>query len=214
MYQKYCKRLIDLVLSLLALIVLAVPLLLLMLLVRVDSPGKPVFAQIRVGQHGRLFTIYKLRTMKTTAPKSVATGELQEAHAYITRLGAFLRKSSLDELLQFVNILKGDMSLVGPRPLVPEEKSVHEERFEKGVYRVRPGVTGWAQINGRDQVQPGMKADLDAYYAEHVSFGLDVRIVAKTVLYVVTGRGIQEGAAAPCETPEAAGSPAEEEIDA
>lgn len=187
------KRALDIVVSLLALLVLAVPLLILMLLIRIDSPGAPLFAQRRIGRGGKPFTIYKLRTMKKTAPKSVATGQLADATAHITRLGAFLRKTSLDELPQFFNILRGDMSVVGPRPLVPEEESVHAERLQKGVYAVRPGITGWAQINGRDLVHAGMKADLDAYYAEHISFALDARIFFRTVGYVLTARGIQEG---------------------
>lgn len=190
---KTVKRMLDFVVSLLALVVLAVPLLIIMLLIRIDSPGSPVFAQARVGRKGKLFTIYKLRTMKKTAPRSVATGQLSDASMHITRLGAFLRKTSLDELPQFANILRGDMSVVGPRPLVPEEEAVHAERMQKGVYAVRPGITGWAQINGRDLVNAGMKADLDAYYAQHISFALDARIFWRTVGYVLTARGIQEG---------------------
>lgn len=191
---RWIKRLLDLLLSLLALIVLLPLMLLIALLIRLDSPGSPVFAQERVGRHGRPFTIYKLRTMRTDAPRDVATSELRDANAHITRLGRFLRRTSLDELPQFINIFKGDMSIVGPRPLVPREQSVHEERLRLGVYAVRPGVTGWAQINGRDTVNAGKKAEMDAYYAENLSFGLDVRIVLRTVYCVLTGQGIQEGA--------------------
>lgn len=190
---RYIKRAMDIVISLLALIVLSPVLLILMLLIRLDSPGSPVFAQKRVGRDGKSFTIYKLRTMKKTAPQSVATSELADATSHITRLGAFLRVASLDELPQFVNILRGDMSLVGPRPLVPEETSVHEERMRLGVYKVCPGVTGWAQVNGRDTVNAGKKAELDAYYAENVSFRLDMHIIMRTISYVLTARGIQEG---------------------
>lgn len=188
------KRGMDIVVSLLSMIILSPILLVLMLLIRLDSPGSPVFAQTRVGRFGKPFTIYKLRTMQKTAPKSVATSELTDAKAHITRLGGFLRKSSLDELLQLFNILLGDMSLVGPRPLVPEEESVHEERLALGVYEFRPGITGWAQVNGRDQVQSGMKASLDAYYAENICFSLDMKILFMTAVRVLTGRGIQEGA--------------------
>ncbi len=195
------KRGMDAVISLAALVVLALPLLLLMLLVRMDSPGSPIFAQKRIGLGGRPFTIYKLRTMRTDAPKSVATGQLQNAGAHITRLGAVLRKTSLDELPQFVNILRGDMSLVGPRPLVPEETDVHEQRLARGAYSVRPGVTGWAQINGRDTVNAGKKAELDGWYAENLSFPLDTRIFLKTIACVFTREGIREGAAEE-ETPE------------
>jgi len=124
----------------------------------------------------------------------MATSQLTQAQAHITRLGAVLRKSSLDELPQLLNILCGDMSFVGPRPLVPEETEVHRERMARGVYALRPGITGWAQINGRDQVREGMKAELDAYYAQHASFRLDTFILLRTAVCVLTARGIQEGA--------------------
>lgn len=194
---RFTKRTLDIIVSFLALVILSPILLLLMLLIRLDSPGSPVFAQKRIGRHGKPFTVYKLRTMSKEAPKSVATGELENAHGYITRLGKFLRKTSLDELPQLVNIFIGNMSLVGPRPLVPEEVAVHEERMALGVYEFCPGITGWAQINGRDQVQPGMKAQLDAYYAENASLSLDARIIFKTAVYVLTAQGIQEGAQPP-----------------
>lgn len=188
------KRFLDIFVSLLALVVLCPLLLVLMLLIRLESPGSPIFSQARIGQGRKPFTIYKLRTMRITAPKSVATCDLSDAQAHITRLGAFLRRTSLDELLQFVNILRGDMSLVGPRPLVPEEESVHAERMRRGVYAVRPGVTGWAQVNGRDTVNAGKKAEMDQYYAQNLCLRLDCRIIVRTAGYVLTGAGIQEGA--------------------
>lgn len=191
---RYVKRLLDILISALALIILSPILLILMLLIRIDSPGSPVFSQTRIGKNAKPFTIYKLRTMKKTAPKSVATSELADATSHITRLGSFLRVASLDELPQFYNILRGDMSLVGPRPLVPEETGVHEQRLRLGAYTVCPGVTGWAQINGRDTLHAGKKAEMDAYYAQNVCFRLDMTILMKTVAYVLTARGIQEGA--------------------
>lgn len=191
---RYVKRAMDILVSLLALIVVSPILLVLMLLICLDSPGKPLFCQERVGRNGKTFIIYKLRTMKKTAPSNVATGNLENAGFHITRLGAFLRTASLDELPQFFNILKGDMSLVGPRPLMTGETSIHEERMRLGAYRVRPGVTGWAQVNGRDTVNAGKKAEMDAYYADNVSFALDMKILLRTVVYVLTARGIQEGA--------------------
>lgn len=187
------KRLLDILVSLVALIVLFPLILLLALMIRIESPGAPIFSQQRIGKGGAPFTIYKLRSMKRSAPRSVATEALSDASQHITRLGSMLRKTSLDELPQLVNILRGDMSLVGPRPLVPEEESVHAERHEKNVYIVRPGITGWAQVNGRDEVHSGMKADLDAYYVQNISFRLDAVIVFRTVRYVLTARGIQEG---------------------
>ena len=190
----FFKRLLDIVLSLTALIVLAPLLLVLALLVKLDSPGPALFKQKRVGRNEKLFDIYKFRSMYTSAPRDVATSELQNAESHITRVGRVLRKTSLDELPQLFNVLKGEMSLIGPRPLVPNEKDIHELRREKGAYRVRPGITGWAQVNGRDCVLPVDKARLDGYYADHMSFGLDVKIIFFSVICVLTARGVREGA--------------------
>lgn len=190
----FFKRLLDIVLSLTALIVLAPLLLVLALLVKLDSPGPALFKQKRVGRNEKLFDIYKFRSMYTSAPRDVATSELQNAESHITRVGRVLRKTSLDELPQLFNVLKGEMSLIGPRPLVPNEKDIHELRREKGAYRVRPGITGWAQVNGRDCVLPADKARLDGYYADHISFGLDVKIIIFSVICVLTARGVREGA--------------------
>ena len=186
----FFKRLLDIVLSLTALIVLAPLLLVLALLVKLDSPGPALFKQKRVGRND----IHKFRSMYTSAPRDVATSELQNAESHITRVGRVLRKTSLDELPQLFNVLKGEMSLIGPRPLVPNEKDIHELRREKGAYRVRPGITGWAQVNGRDCVLPVDKARLDGYYADHISFGLDVKIIIFSVICVLTARGVREGA--------------------
>lgn len=199
---RFLKRALDIALSLLGLLVLSPLLLLLLVLIRLDSPGKPIFRQQRVGRGGSLFWVYKLRTMNTSAPRDVATSELLNPRAHITRLGNILRKTSLDELPQLFNVLKGDMSLIGPRPLVPGEKQIHEERLKKGAYGVRPGITGWAQVNGRDIIDPETKAELDAYYAYHVSLWLDVKIIAYSVICVLTARGVREGA-----------TPFDEEID-
>ena len=190
----FFKRLLDIVLSLTALIVLAPLLLVLALLVKLDSPGPALFKQKRVGRNEKLFDIYKFRSMYTSAPRDVATSELQNAESHITRVGRVLRKTSLDELPQLFNVLKGEMSLIGPRPLVPNEKDIHELRREKGAYRVRPGITGWARVNGRDCVLPVDKARLDGYYADHMSFGLDVKIIIFSVICVLTARGVREGA--------------------
>ena len=190
----FFKRLLDIVLSLTALIVLAPLLLVLALLVKLDSPGPALYKQKRVGRNEKLFDIYKFRSMYTSAPRDVATSELQNAESHITRVGRVLRKTSLDELPQLFNVLKGEMSLIGPRPLVPNEKDIHELRREKGAYRVRPGITGWAQVNGRDCVLPVDKARLDGYYADHMSFGLDVKIIIFSVICVLTARGVREGA--------------------
>ncbi len=188
------KRILDIVLALSIMLVLLPLTLVLLLLIRIDSPGNPIFTQQRIGRHGLCFRIFKLRTMYTTAPHSTATAALEDSDSYITRVGRILRKTSLDELPQLINVLKGDMSIIGPRPLVPEEKEIHLLRKERNVYRVRPGITGWAQVNGRDCVKPLDKANLDAYYVEHLSFWLDVRVLIYSVFCVLTARGVREGA--------------------
>lgn len=190
------KRGMDILFSALGLIALSPLFLLLILIVRLDSKGPAIFRQQRVGRGGRLFEIYKLRTMKTSAPHDVATAELADAAAHITRVGHILRKTSLDELPQLLNMLRGDMSLIGPRPLVPGEKGIHEARMARGAYDVRPGITGWAQVNGRDCVDAETKAELDAYYAKHVSLYLDFKIVIFSFFIVLTARGVREGATA------------------
>jgi len=187
------KRILDVLLSIICLIFLSPLLLLLLLIIRIDSNGSPIFQQERVGRYGDNFLIYKLRTMKTTAPHDVATKDLLHAQSHITRVGHILRKTSLDELPQLFNILRGDMSLIGPRPLVPGEGAIHDERMKRGAYNVRPGITGWAQVNGRDCVDPKTKAELDAIYANDVSFWLDLKIIVFSVIAVLTARGVREG---------------------
>ena len=193
MYQ-VIKRIFDIILSL-CLTLLLLPLtILLLILIRLDSPGSPIFTQQRIGRHGLSFRIFKLRTMYITAPHSTATADLTDSGNYITRIGRILRKTSLDELPQLINVLKGDMSIIGPRPLVPEEKEIHSLRKERNVYSVKPGITGWAQVNGRDCVKPLDKANLDAYYVEHLSFWFDVRVLIYSLFCVLTARGVREGA--------------------
>lgn len=190
----FFKRLLDLVLSLAALVALLPLLIVLAVLIKLDSPGPALFKQERVGRGEKHFLIYKLRSMNTSAPRDVATSELQNADAHITRVGRVLRKTSLDELPQLFNVLKGEMSLIGPRPLVPNEKDIHELRRQTGAYRVRPGITGWAQVNGRDCILPPDKARLDGYYADHISLALDAKIIVYSVICVLTARGVREGA--------------------
>ncbi len=187
------KRTLDILLSLLGLLILSLPLLCLVPWIRRDTRSSAIFRQERIGRYGESFYIFKLRTMRADAPSSVATNDFVDADLYITRLGRFLRKTSLDEVPQLLNVLRGEMSLIGPRPLVPGEGAVHEERMARGAYDVRPGITGWAQVNGRDQLNAGKKAEMDAYYARHASLWLDVRILFQTVACVVTARGLQEG---------------------
>ncbi|MDR1598584.1 MAG: sugar transferase [Oscillospiraceae bacterium] len=190
------KRLLDIALAALTLAALAPLFVAIAVMICLDSPGPVFFTQRRVGRGGRLFKIYKFRTMYTFAPRSVATGELPDPRGMITGIGRALRKSSVDELPQLINVLRGEMSLIGPRPLVPEEGAIHAARVELGAYRVRPGITGWAQVNGRDCVSPVTKARLDAHYANNLSLRLDIKVILYSVLCVITARGIQEGGGA------------------
>ncbi|MBQ9227855.1 MAG: sugar transferase [Eubacterium sp.] len=186
------KRLFDIVFSLLGLILLS-PLFLAICLVLLVTPNSRVFfSHERRGRRGKPFRIYKFQTMKNNAP-NCATAELQNPEQYITAPGKFLRKTSLDELPQLWNILKGDMSFVGPRPLITSEMRAHRLRLEYGVYRFRPGLTGWAQINGRDSVSLMRKMKLDKEYCDNWSFWLDIKILFLSVKTVITKEGFHEG---------------------
>lgn len=191
----YCviKRVMDAVLSFLGLTVLLLPLALVALWVYIDDPGKVFFVHERVGKNGKLFKLCKFRTMKMDTPKNMATMDVEDPDQYITRAGKILRKLSIDELPQLWNVLKGDMSLVGPRPLIPQEEEIHVMRDRFGVYAVRPGVTGLAQINGRDLVSPAEKVRWDVRYVEKFGFGLDVKILLATVPKIFGGEGVVEG---------------------
>lgn len=162
---------------------------LLALLVRVDSPGPALHWSRRVGRGNRLFAMPKFRTMRTDAP-DVATHLLDDPGRWITPLGRFLRRSSLDELPQLWSVLKGDMSLVGPRPALHSQADLIAMRTEAGVERLRPGVTGWAQVNGRDELPIPEKVRLDREYLERMSFRFDLRILLATALAAFTGRGV------------------------
>ena len=191
----YIKRGADVLFALLALICLSPVYLALALAVKISSPGPVLFRQKRVGRGGRLFTIYKFRTMRTDTPRDTATHLLQDPARYITGVGAFLRRSSLDELPQFFNVLKGDMSIVGPRPALYNQDDLIAARREAGVDAVRPGITGWAQINGRDELPIDVKARLDGEYVRRMSFAFDLRCALGTVLSVLRRDGVREGAA-------------------
>lgn len=194
MYKKHGKRVIDFVLSLCGLIVLLPLFLLISLWVKFDNPGPIFFKQRRIGKNKSEFLILKFRSMRTDTPKDMPTHLLNNAESYITRSGAFLRKTSLDELPQIINILKGEMSIVGPRPALYNQYDLIEERDKYGVNELMPGLTGWAQINGRDELPIPQKAALDGYYAEHLSFGMDLKCFFGTFAAVLGGKGIVEGA--------------------
>lgn len=186
------KRALDIIMSLCAIIVLS-PIFIITALIVIISDGMPViYKQNRVGKDAVLFTIYKFRTMKN-GTRVAATNELKESQSQITSCGGFLRKTSLDELPQLFNILKGDMSFVGPRPLIPEEEDIHALRLEHGVYAVRPGLTGLAQVNGRDKVSIEEKVRLDSEYVNTRTLGLDIKIFFKTFVNVFKMSDVVEG---------------------
>lgn len=193
MYKKLFKRAIDAVLSLVGLIVLSPIFLILIVAIKIDDPGSVFFAQKRVGDGKRHFMLYKFRTMKMSTPHDTPTHLLENPEQYITRVGRFLRKSSLDELPQIWNILRGDMSIIGPRPALWNQFDLIEERDAYGANDVRPGLTGWAQINGRDELEIPVKAKLDGEYVERMSFGFDCRCFFGTITSVLRSDGVVEG---------------------
>ena len=196
MYKKFFKRLFDIVFSLLGIAVLALPMLIIVLVIRIDSKGCAVFSQTRVGLHKKHFNIYKFRTMYIETPMNVPTKDLQDPRKWITKPGRILRKTSLDELPQLFNILKGEMSFVGPRPVIPFEDDLIAQRDINGSNDVLPGLTGWAQVNGRDELESVVKARFDGEYVRELergffpAIGMDLKCVFKTVKSVVKKEGI------------------------
>ncbi|MCL2121574.1 MAG: sugar transferase [Clostridiales bacterium] len=190
---RYAKRLSDILFSGLGLVILSPLLLALGVAVRCSSPGPVLFRQKRVGRDKKLFTMLKYRTMRSDAPAEVPTHLLKDPYAYITGLGRFLRKSSLDELPQLWNIWTGDMSLVGPRPALWNQEDLVAERDKYGANGIRPGLTGLAQIRGRDELPIAQKAAYDGEYRANMCFALDCTILWQTVLSVCIGRDINEG---------------------
>ena len=186
------KRIFDFTVSLLMLIILSPVLLIISVLILFDAGTPVIFKQYRVGKDNKLFYVYKFRTMKNNT-RNAATDDLKEADSCITKSGRFLRKTSLDELPQLFNILIGNMSFVGPRPLIPEEKEIRKLRAEYGVFSVKPGMTGLAQVNGRDMLSIEEKALFDKEYVEKQSFWFDIKIMLKTVSVVLKRENIAEG---------------------
>ena len=193
MYRRVVKRLIDFLLSLIGLVVLLPVFLVLMIWIKLDSRGPVFFKQRRIGIHKKEFNILKFRTMYTDTPKNMPTHMLEDPERYITKAGRFLRKTSLDELPQLINILKGDMSIVGPRPALFNQYDLIAERDRYGANDVMPGLTGWAQINGRDELEIGCKAALDGYYTEHIGFLMDCKCFFGTFGAVLSQKGVHEG---------------------
>lgn len=187
------KRIIDFSLSLVAIILLSPLFLLISIIIKVESRGPVFFKQKRVGKNKKYFNIYKFRTMKSDTPKDMPTHLLENAESYITKVGGFLRKSSLDELPQIINILKGEMSIVGPRPALWNQDDLIEEREKYGANDILPGLTGLAQISGRDELEITVKAKLDGEYTKKCSLILDMKIFLKTIINVFKHEGIVEG---------------------
>lgn len=187
------KRGIDFILALIGLVVLSPVFLILIIAIKVDSRGPVLFKQKRVGIHKSYFNILKFRTMKIDTPKDMPTHMLSNPEQYITRVGKFLRKTSLDELPQIINILKGEMSIIGPRPALWNQCDLIEERDKYGANDVMPGLTGWAQINGRDELEIPIKAKLDGEYVERMSFFMDVKCFVGTIISVLKSDGVIEG---------------------
>lgn len=187
------KRCIDFVLALLALILLSWLFLILCIAIKIDSPGPILFKQKRVGIHKTYFPILKFRTMRIDTPKDMPTHLLADPEQYITKVGKFLRKSSLDELPQIINILSGKMSIVGPRPALWNQYDLIEERDKYGANDVVPGLTGWAQINGRDELEIPVKAKLDGEYVEKFGLAMDMKCFFGTITAVLSHKGVVEG---------------------
>lgn len=193
MYRNHIKRILDFVLSGIGLIVLSPVLLVIAIAIKIDSKGPVFFKQKRVGIHKSYFQIYKFRTMYTDTPKDMPTHLLNNPDAFITKTGRVLRKTSLDELPQLFNILKGEMAVIGPRPALYNQADLIAERDKYGANDIRPGLTGWAQINGRDELEIDEKARLDGDYTKNISFGMDLKCFFGTITSVLNHEGVVEG---------------------
>lgn len=197
MYQKMIKRLIDIILSACG-IVLLIPLwIILAIVIKIDDPGPVFFRQKRIAQdkngEKQFFQIYKYRSMKMCTPKDCPTHLLEDPEQYITKVGGFLRKTSLDELPQIFNIFWGQMSIIGPRPALWNQDDLYAERAKYGANEIKPGLTGWAQINGRDELPIVVKAKLDGEYVEKLSFAFDIKCFFGTIVSVLKHDGVVEG---------------------
>lgn len=194
MYKHFFKRLIDIVLSLCGMIVLAIPMVIIAIVIKIDSPGPVLFKQKRVGIHKTHFTIFKFRSMYVDEENaSIPTHLLKNPESKITKVGNFLRKSSLDEIPQLFNMIKGNMSIIGPRPALWNQYDLIEERDKYDANDVKPGLTGWAQINGRDALDISDKARFDGEYVKNMSFAFDCKCFFGTIVSVLKRDGVVEG---------------------
>ena len=193
MYNKIIKRLIDIILSLIGIILLAIPMLIIAIIIKITDPGPVIFKQKRVGKNKKYFSLWKFRTMKMDTPKDMPTHLLKNPEQFITSIGKFLRKTSLDELPQLFQIFTGKMSIIGPRPALWNQDDLIKERDKYKANNIRPGLTGWAQVNGRDELAIPKKAKFDGEYAKKISFGFDVKIFFMTIGKVFKSEGVVEG---------------------
>lgn len=194
MYKKYIKNILDFIFSLIFLIILSPLILIVGLISKINEPKATIlFKQKRAGVDNKAFICYKFRSMKMTAPNNASTYELENPDEFITPWGKFLRKTSIDEIPQLFNILKGDMSFIGPRPVILKEKELLDLRYENGAASVKPGITGLSQISGRDNLPPAIKAKTDGIYANDISFVNDLKILLKTIPKVLKAEGVSEG---------------------
>ena len=193
MYKHFFKRLIDIICSFFGILFLGIPMLVIAIIIKIEDPGPAFFKQKRVGIHKKHFMLIKFRSMKMNTPHDVPTHLLENPEQYILKSGKFLRKSSLDELPQLFNIFAGQMSIIGPRPALWNQYDLIEERDKYGANDVLPGLTGWAQINGRDELEIPVKAKLDGEYVEKLSFGFDLKCFFKTIGAVFKHEGVVEG---------------------
>lgn len=187
------KRILDIIFALTFIIVFWLPMVIIAIVIKCDSKGSAFFTQRRIGKDRKEFTLYKYRSMVTAAPADTPTHELANAETYITKVGKFIRRTSIDELPQIINILKGDMSLVGPRPALYNQLDLADERDKYKANSIRPGLTGWAQINGRDDVDIAVKAKMDGEYTAKRSLLFDIKIVFGSFGAIFSGRNITEG---------------------
>lgn len=187
------KRIIDIVLSVITFIILLPFFVIFAIIIKIESKGLIIFKQERIGKNKKHFNIYKFRTMRTDTPKDMPTHMLKNPDMYITKFGKFMRKTSIDELPQIINIIKGQMSIIGPRPALWNQDDLIEERDKYNANSIRPGLTGWAQVNGRDELEIPIKAKYDGEYVEKMSFLFDIKIFLKTIIKVFRHDGVVEG---------------------
>lgn len=189
------KSIMDIVFSFTALIFLLIPFLVIAIIIKATSKGPVFFTQKRVGKNKKIYTIHKFRTMRVDAPSDSPTHMLANPDEYITNIGRFLRRTSIDELPNIIDIIRGKMSFIGPRPALYNQEDLIQERDKYNANNLKPGITGWAQVNGRDELPIPIKAALDGEYVNKISLSLDIKIIFKTILKVLKSEGVREGAA-------------------